>query len=292
MWPDWCPGCGNFGILTALKGALSEMGVKKEKYVLVSGIGCSGKIAHFVNISGVHTLHGRAIPFASGIKTANPSLKVFVHGGDGDLLGIGMGHLIALGRRNVELLVIVHNNGVYGLTKGQASPTLKRGAKTKSLAFPNINDAVNPIQVCMSAGFTFLARGYAYNISHLKGLIKSGLSHKGAGVLEVIQPCPTWNGIVDAEWVAQNTHYLDGWDPKVASEEMMATKMQEIIQLESGPKKGLGVILQTTYKKPFSERLLDSKEYEWTEPPATQKLTEGEDPVAVDIKKTFGKLVL
>lgn len=290
MWPDWCPGCGNFGILTALKSALSEMGIEKEKYVLVSGIGCSGKIAHFVNVSGVHTLHGRAIPFASGIKTANPSLKVFVHGGDGDLLGIGMGHLIALGRRNVELLVIVHNNGVYGLTKGQASPTLRRGTKTKSLAFPNINDAVNPIQVCMAAGYTFLARGYAYNISHLKEMIKAGLSHKGAGILEVIQPCPTWNNIVNSEWVAENTRYLDGWDPKVASEEMMSAKMQEIIRLESGPRKALGVILQASYKKPFSERLLESKGYEWKDPPAAQRIVEGEEPIMVDVAKTFDKL--
>ncbi|MEM4214387.1 MAG: thiamine pyrophosphate-dependent enzyme, partial [Candidatus Methanomethylicaceae archaeon] len=106
VWPDWCPGCGNFGILSALKLALSELRINKREFVIVSGIGCSGKIAHFVRTNGVHTLHGRAIPFASGIKVANPELKVVVHGGDGDLLGIGMGHFIALGRRNIDILVV------------------------------------------------------------------------------------------------------------------------------------------------------------------------------------------
>jgi len=292
VWPDWCPGCGNFGVLTALKGALSEMGIARERCVLVSGIGCSGKIAHFVNVSGVHTLHGRAIPFASGIKIANPSLKVFVHGGDGDLLGIGMGHLIALGRRNVELLVVVHNNGVYGLTKGQASPTLNRGAKTKSLSFPNINDPLNPVEVCMAAGFTFLARGYAYNVNHLKETIKAGLSHRGAGLLEVIQPCPTWNNIVDAEWVARNTEILEGWDPVVASEGEMGRKMQEVMALEARQKKALGVILKAGYKKPFSERLAELKGPALAAPASDQRIEEAGSPARVDVAKTFGRLAV
>ena len=137
-----------------------ELGLNLDRVVIVSGIGCSGKLPHFmrVPISGVHTLHGRAIAFATGIKLANPSLEVIVNGGDGDLLGIGVGHFVSVGRRNIDITVIIHDNGVYGLTKGQASPTLLRGIKTKSLPKPNVNDAINPLSLALSSGYTFVAR--------------------------------------------------------------------------------------------------------------------------------------
>jgi len=159
IWNDWCPGCGDFGIVAAMYRAFSELDLPPEKTVIVSGIGCSGKTPHFVKVNGVHTLHGRAIPFATGIKLANPELTVIVNGGDGDLLGIGVGHFVALGRRNIDLTIILHNNTVYGLTKGQASPTLRRGLRPKALPKPNIQDAVNPISLALASGFTFVARG-------------------------------------------------------------------------------------------------------------------------------------
>lgn len=292
VWPDWCPGCGNYGIFTALKGALSELGIDRKELVLVSGIGCSGKILHFIRVTGVHTLHGRAIPFATGIKVSNPELKVLVHGGDGDILGIGMGHLVAMGRRNPGILVVIHNNGVYGLTKGQASPTLQRGRRTKSLAFPNINSAVNPILLGMTSGYTFLARSYAYNIEHLKACLKQGISHNGAGILEVIQPCPTWNNIVTMDWVEKNTYYLDNWEPTVKDDEEAVKKMQAIIALESGAKKPLGTILVDSRGEPFAKRIASVYKDYASNPPAFQDIEEGGRALPVDLEKTFQKFFI
>lgn len=292
VWPDWCPSCGNFGILTALKMALDEMGADRKGFVVVSGIGCSGKLPHFLKASGVHTLHGRAIPFATGIKVANPELEVLVHGGDGDMLGIGMGHLIALGRRNADILVVIHNNGVYGLTKGQASPTLKRGLKTKSLAFPNINDAVNPILIGLSAGYTFLARGYAYNAEHLKGLIIEGLRHKGSGILEIIQPCPTWNGMVNMEWVEKNTTYLKDWDPDVVSEDGLLEKSKGVVELESAPVKPLGIIFRNRTKETLGERIAGVSAMYSKSPPARQAVEKDGAALPIDLEKTFARYLV
>ena len=292
VWPDWCPGCGNFGVLSALKLALSELGVNKREFVIVSGIGCSGKIAHFVRTNGVHTLHGRAIPFASGIKIANPELKVVVHGGDGDLLGIGMGHYIALGRRNIDVLVVIHNNGVYGLTKGQASPTLGKGVKTKSLAFPNITEPVNPILLGMIAGYTYLARGYAYNVEHLKGLLKVGLNHKGSGVLEIIQPCPTWNNVTTTEWVSNNTFYLKDWNPLVDKKEDLVEKMKEIVSMEYGEKRPLGIIFKDNSKDLYQERISELNNIYSTSPPVKQKIELSGRTLPINFEKTFGRYLI
>jgi 2-oxoglutarate ferredoxin oxidoreductase subunit beta len=292
IWPDWCPGCGNFGILTSVKMALDEMGMDRRRLVVVSGIGCSGKLPHFLKASGVHTLHGRAVPFATGVKVANPDLKVLVHGGDGDMLGIGMGHLIALGRRNADILVVIHSNGVYGLTKGQASPTLKLGLKTKSLAFPNINDAVNPMLIGLTAGYTFLARSYAYNAEHLKGVLIEGLQHRGAGIVEIIQPCPTWNGILNMEWVEKNTRYIKDWDPDVKSEDELLEKTKEVIELESAEVKPLGVIFRNKLKETFSERIASINPTYSTNPPAKQAIEKGGNALPISLEKTFARYLV
>lgn len=262
VFNDWCPGCGNFGILRAEEMALRELGIDLKKIVIVSGIGCSGKIPHFIElpISGVHTLHGRSIAFATGIKTANPSLEVVVNVGDGDGVGIGMGHFVHLGRRNLDITVIIHNNGVYALTKGQASPTLGRGVKTKSLPRPNINDAVNPLAVALAAGYTFVARGYAYDITHLKELIKKGIKHKGSAVIEVLQPCPTYNDVNTKEWYDKRVYKLDNdpaWDPVVKREEETKTKFEKAMMkvMELGEKISLGVFYQNEFIPTFEERL-------------------------------------
>ncbi|MDG6898447.1 MAG: hypothetical protein JRN24_01780, partial [Nitrososphaerota archaeon] len=171
--------CGDFGILNAVQMSLAEMNVDPTQAVVVSGIGCSGKISHFVKTYGVHTLHGRSLPFATGIKLANPDLEVICEGGDGDGMGIGAGHFVNSGRRNVDMVYIVHDNEVYGLTKGQAAPTMKLGMRTKSLSMPNINQGINPIMLAIAAGYTFVARGYSYDVRHLKDLIIKAIRHKG-----------------------------------------------------------------------------------------------------------------
>jgi 2-oxoacid:acceptor oxidoreductase, beta subunit, pyruvate/2-ketoisovalerate family len=199
---DWCPGCGDFGIVNALQMALAEMGIERDKATIFSGIGCSGKTSHFINTYGVHTLHGRVLTFAQGGKLANPDMTVVAVGGDGDGLGIGAGHFVAAGRRNIDMTYIIFDNGVYGLTKGQASPTLKLGEKTKSLPTPNTNSNVNPIGLAVASGFTFVARGYSYDVRHLKDLIIKAVKHKGLSFLDVLQPCPTYNDVNTRDWYA------------------------------------------------------------------------------------------
>jgi len=205
-----CGNCGDFGILSAVQMALAEMDVEPDNVALVSGVGCSSKTPHFVNTYGIHTLHGRSLPFATGIKLSNPQLEVVACGGDGDGLGIGAGHFVNSGRRNVDMAYILFDNGVYGLTKGQASPTLKLGMKTKSLAMPNINQAINPLMLALASGYTFVARGYAYDVRHLKDLIKRAIQHRGFAFLDVLQPCPTYNDILTKEyWSGEGRLDLD-----------------------------------------------------------------------------------
>src|SRR2546428_792055 len=180
--------------------ALAELKMEPHRVTIVSGIGCSAKTVHYVKTYGIHTLHGRALPYATGVKLANPQLKVLCLSGDGDGLGIGGGHFVNAGRRNLDMLYIIHDNGVYGLTKGQAAPTLKLGVQTKSLAHPNINEAVNPIWLALAAGATWVGRGYSYDIKHLVATIKAGIEHKGYAFLDVLQPCPTYNDLNTKEW--------------------------------------------------------------------------------------------
>jgi 2-oxoglutarate ferredoxin oxidoreductase subunit beta len=184
---------------------------------LFSGVGCSGKTPHYVKVYGVHTLHGRVLPFALGCKLANPELEVMAVGGDGDGYGIGAGHFVNAGRRNVDLAYVVFNNGVYGLTKGQASPTLRLGMQTKSLPTPNINQHVNPIATAIAAGYTWVGRGYAYDVKQLKSLIKEAILHKGTALLDVLQPCPTYNNLNTREFYAPRVRPLekDGYDGRV-----------------------------------------------------------------------------
>jgi 2-oxoglutarate ferredoxin oxidoreductase subunit beta len=261
--PDWCPGCGDYGILNAAIMALGELKLDPSKVVIVGGIGCSGKIPHYINANGVHTLHGRAVPFALGIKLANPELEVIVFGGDGDQLGIGVGHLVSVGRRNPDMVIVIHNNQVYGLTKGQASPTLPRGIKTKALPRANIQDPVNPIRLALASGFTFVARGYAYDVPHLKEIFKKAIQHKGLALVDVAQPCPTYNDVYTREIYAKRIVKLEslpGWDPVVRSPEEAEEKAKRAWELaEWGEKIYIGVFYQNplvpTYEERLSERI-------------------------------------
>lgn len=217
---DWCPGCGDFGILNALHQALGKLGLPRHQVAIVGGIGCSGKTPYYVGAYGIHTLHGRLLPFATGVKLANPELTVVATGGDGDGMAIGAGHFVNAGRRNVDLTYILFNNEVYGLTKGQASPTLPLGLQTKSLPEPNIQGRVNPLMLALASGFTWIGRGYAFNVRQLVDLIQRAIQHPGLAYLDVLQPCPTYNNVHSREWYAGKDR---GNRPRVYSVEDGAT---------------------------------------------------------------------
>jgi 2-oxoglutarate/2-oxoacid ferredoxin oxidoreductase subunit beta len=200
---DWCPGCGDFGITNAIQQAVAGLGLKPWETFVSSGVGCSGKVSHYIHTYGMHTLHGRALPFAQGAKMANPKLNVIAAGGDGDGYGIGAGHFVHAGRRNLDMTYIVFNNEVYGLTKGQASPTLAQGAQPKSLALPNPTQALNPIALALACGYTFIARSYAFDAKHLKATIMQAIEHKGMAIVDVLQPCPTYNNLHTKDYFAE-----------------------------------------------------------------------------------------
>jgi 2-oxoglutarate ferredoxin oxidoreductase subunit beta len=191
----WCTGCGNFGILAALKRAVVELEAPRHEFVLVSGIGCSGKAPHYINLNSFHTLHGRPIPVATGLHLANQDLKVIVHTGDGDCLGEGFNHFIHAARRNVNIAVFLHNNGVMGLTKGQFSPAARRGYVSRTSPPPPgaPMDPVNPVALGLASGATFVARGFSGMQNDLVDLMVKAVKHKGFALLDILQPCQTWN---------------------------------------------------------------------------------------------------
>lgn len=196
----WCMGCGNFGIIAAAKKAITALhdeGVSLADIAITCGIGCHGKIFDYLNLSGVYGLHGRALATAQGIKLANPKLHVISFGGDGDSLGEGLEHTLFAAKRNIDITLILHNNGTYGLTTGQASPLSYTGYKGLSTPLGNVENPFNPITLLMEAGASFVARAYSANIDHLSGLIQQAVRHKGFSFIEVLQPCVSYNNSYD-----------------------------------------------------------------------------------------------
>jgi 2-oxoglutarate ferredoxin oxidoreductase subunit beta len=307
VFVDWCPGCGNFGILTSLQMALAELGIEPHQAVLVSGIGCSGKPPHFIRAYGVHTLHGRTLPFAQGIKVANPDLEVIAMGGDGDGLGIGIGHFINAGRRNFDMTYLIHDNGVYGLTKGQASPTLKLGLKTKALPRANINEAINPVALAVVAGYTFVARAYAYDTKHLKETIKQAIIHKGLAFVDILQPCPTYNDINTKEWYAgedridpktgkpqSRLYKLDeaSYDPVVRSlDDDFGKKMSALDKArEWSDRIPIGVFYKNELEPTFQERIAQRIPFYFTDSPAKQRLKDEQGLSVADVSNFLDEL--
>ncbi len=192
---DWCPGCGDFGILTAVQMALAKLQIPPHRTAVVSGIGCAGKAPHYMHTYAFHTLHGRVMPSVTALKLANHDLTVIGVGGDGDAYGIGAGHFVNGGRRNLDITYCVFNNDVYALTKGQASPTIAKGQKTKSMPEEAIMDAINPILLGLACGYTFVARGYALDAKYLAELIAQGIQHRGSALIDIYQTCPTYNDL-------------------------------------------------------------------------------------------------
>lgn len=206
--PDWCPGCGDFGIQVATKQALTNLQIEPHKVALVTDIGCSGKMAHWINVYGLHSLHGRAVACATGVKFANRDLTVLVDAGDGGGYGIGMGHFVHAVRRNIDMTLLVHNNMVYGLTKGQMTPTSEKGYKSPSSPFGAIEEPLNPLALALSLGCTFVARGYAGDAPGLTKIMEAAIQHKGFALVDIFQPCVTFNKIQTYVYFLKNTYKL------------------------------------------------------------------------------------
>lgn len=209
VFPNWCPGCGDFGIWAALKNAIVQLKLPLDKTLIVYGIGCHGHMVNFLNVHGFEGLHGRPLPVAIGAKIANHELKVIVIAGDGDTLGEGVGHLISACRGNHDITCLIHDNQVYGLTTGQASPTASRGHKSKSTPEGTLDEALDPIALTLSVGASFIARGFAGDISHLTEMVKAAIGHKGFAFLDVYQPCVTFNKVNTYDWFRQRIYKLE-----------------------------------------------------------------------------------
>jgi len=287
--------------------ALAELALEPHNVVIVSGVGNAAKLPHFVKVNGVHTLHGRLLPFAMGIKTANPHLEVIGVGGDGDGLGIGAGHFVNTGRRNIDMTYLLHNNGVYGLTKGQASPTLRLGLKTKSLPKPNINEGINAVALAITSGYTFVSRSYAFDIIHLKDTIKQAILHKGLALVEILQPCPPYNDINTKDWYA-GADRIDpltgqpqprlyklqdiGFDPLVREEnEIFKKKVAGMEKAQEwGDKIPIGVFYQNPLEPTFQERFAKRIPFYLQTPPAKQQLKDENGHSTVDLSEFMDDL--
>lgn len=205
----WCPGCGNFDILSSLKQTLADLGLAPHEVLMVSGIGQAAKTPHYINTNGFNGLHGRAVPPAVGAKLANKNLQVIISTGDGDSYGEGGNHLLHNIRRNVDLVHIVHDNQVYGLTKGQGSPTTALGHVT-SMQIDGVRvNPLNPVSLALGLGCTFVARCFSGAKEHLIGVLKEAINHKGYALVDVFQPCVTFNKVNTYKWYQDNTYFID-----------------------------------------------------------------------------------
>lgn len=244
--PTWCPGCGNFTIWAAFKNAAVKEGWANTNSVMVAGIGCHGHIVNFLKLTSFEGLHGRALPVASGIKLANHRLNVFVFTGDGDCLGEGGNHFIHACRRNHDLTVFLHDNAVYGLTTGQTSPLSALGYKSKSTPAGNPDFPLNPLTMAIASGATFVARGYSGDIAALTELMIQATKHRGMAVVDIMQPCTTFNKQYTHQFFQDNKYYLEP-DYDVMNREKAFQR-----SLEWGPKKiPLGVFYKI--EKPVCE---------------------------------------
>jgi 2-oxoglutarate ferredoxin oxidoreductase subunit beta len=286
--------CGDSGIVLAVKNAIVKANLDPHKTVIVSGIGCSSKLPHLVNVNGVHTLHGRPIPFAEGIKLANPELTVLLDSGDGDTYGIGVGHFISAARRNTDIKLFIHDNGVYSLTKGQASPTLPEGRRTKSLPAPNINGALNPLLLAITAGYNFVARAQSFKVNELADLMVKAIQHKGLALVDIMQGCPTYNPeFTAAPWFNAHLKALpaeyDGHvkDPS-NKEEVNQKKMNAINMLlsEDADNMHTGVFFENEDPDTFEDRLQKRK----MAPPLSQKISDENGNSITDIEPLLKSL--
>lgn len=248
--PNWCPGCGDFSVQAAIQRAAANVGLDPENLAVVSGIGCSGRISGYINSYGLHGIHGRSLPIATGVKMANRDLTVIASGGDGDGYAIGMSHTIHAIRRNVNITYIVMDNQIYGLTKGQTSPRSATGFKTKSTPEGSIEQAISPMEMALTAGATFVAQSFSTDLKDLTALIEAGIKHEGFSLINVFSPCVTYNKVNTYDWFKENLTKLSDVESYDAANKEMA--MQTLMK-----HKGLvtGLIYQDTERKSYQELL-------------------------------------
>jgi 2-oxoglutarate ferredoxin oxidoreductase subunit beta len=271
--PDWCPGCGDFGVLRSVQTAAGRLGILPENLLIVSGIGCSSNLPGFIHAYGVHSLHGRSVPVATGAHLANTDLKVVITGGDGDGYGIGVGHLIHAMRRNLDVTYVVMDNQIYGLTTGQTSPTTSLGMKTKSTPNGNFESPLNPLAMAITAGATFVARGFSGEAKQLADLIQAGIAHRGFSLIDVFSPCVTYNKVNTYPFFKERVYKLEdeGWDPSNFHKALERS-------FEWGDKIPLGILFQ--HQQPIYE---DSE-------PAFKAGALVKQPLGLD-KKVFNELI-
>ncbi|MBI9085728.1 MAG: 2-oxoacid:ferredoxin oxidoreductase subunit beta [Desulfobacterales bacterium] len=247
---EWCPGCGNFGILEAMKDALASLNIAPHGVLMVSGIGQAAKTPHFLRCNTFHSLHGRALPAATGAKLANRDLTIIVNSGDGDCYGEGGNHFIHAIRRNVDLTLLVHNNGVYGLTKGQASPTSTVGMVTRIQHHGVTSDPFNPLAVALTLGCGFVARGFSGDREHLSHLIQAGIEHRGFSLIDIFQPCVSFNKINTFVWYKDRVERLDPLQERAPDDRQRALTLAE----QTGDRLPIGIFYQEE-KPTFMDRM-------------------------------------
>ena len=246
--PAWCPGCGNFAILKAFKDMLVELQLEPHQITVVSGIGQAAKLPHYTRCNTFNGLHGRALPVATGIRLANHAMPVIVTTGDGDCYGEGGNHLLAAIRRNINVKLFVHNNQIYGLTKGQPSPTTSEGTKAKNVPSGVISEQFNPIALAVALDCGFAARAFAADTEHLKGLMKEAMNHKGFALIDILQPCVTFNKVNTYDWYRERVYHIE---PEYHPEDRLAAFSKS---LEWGDRIPIGVIYRNS-RPAFEERV-------------------------------------
>lgn len=250
--PNWCPGCGNYGIWVSLKNALQELQLPAHKVVLVGDIGCSGKLAYWTDYNGFGSLHGRSIPVAEGVKMANSDLTVIVVGGDGGLLGEGLQHFLHACRRNVNIAVILHNNQVYGLTTGQTSPTSDPGYQSSTTPEGAYETPLNPSLLALTAQATFVSASFAGNTPHLTQIIKSAILHPGFALVDIYQPCVTYNYINTYEYYSKRVYDVANTPYKPDNR---VRAMKKSMEIEGGEKLPIGVLFQDERKSSLQDNI-------------------------------------
>lgn len=245
---SWCPGCGNYTALKVMKEALVDLGIKPHEFVLVSGIGQAGKFPHFIKAQSYNGLHGRYLSAALGIKASNPELTVIAVSGDGCTLSEGGNHFLHTIRYNPDIVNVLHNNQVYGLTKGQASPTSQLGFKTKVQVFGVINEPFNALAVAISLNASFVARAFVSDIDKTRDILKEAINHKGYALIDLLCPCVTFNRVNTYQWYKENSFYLDKAHDPLDQMKAMA------LALDTN-RLALGILYKNPKRRPYSDNV-------------------------------------